>query len=227
MYDTRTLTKGIAASFGVVFLVVMLVVSSGVAFSAPLAGVGGFTINADRIEGDNLYQYAGLADTSERDGIPVAVAEFTEVRIEGLELVKSVEGVPGIGGNARIVITSTDTVTADSLLIKQSYIYAENSTFSGLLIDEENANYSEEFKQVAPSTEEQRQEGLDGVTGPPKTLDLSNASNPGQVFENATIKAHYQAVNQISIPGITLAAEYDANGDGDYTDDGDVTLGDS
>jgi hypothetical protein len=150
MYDKRTLTKGVAASFGVVFLVAMLVVSSGVAFSAPLAGVGGFTINADRIEGDNLYQYAGLTDTSERDGMPVAVAEFTEVRIEGLELVKSVEGVPGIGGNARIVITATDTVTADSLLIKQSYIYAENSTFKGLLIDEENAEYSEEFKQVAP-----------------------------------------------------------------------------
>lgn len=225
MYDRRVLFKGLASSLGVVFLVVMLVMSSGVAFSAPLAGIGGFTIKADRIEGNNLYQYAGVADTTERDGVPVAVAEFTEIRIDGLELTKEFEDVPSIGGNARIVITSTDTVTADSLLVKQSYIHAEESRFSGLLIDEENANYSEEFKQVAPSTAEQRTEGVDGVTGAPKTIDLGNASNPGQVFENATIKAHYQAVNQISIPGITLATEYDANGDGDYTDDGDITLG--
>ncbi|WP_152420403.1 hypothetical protein [Halococcus thailandensis] len=46
-------------------------------------------------------------------------------------------------------------------------------------------------------------------------------------INRARIQAHYQAVNEISIPGLTLAAEYDANGDGDYTDSGDVTLGNS
>lgn len=69
--------------------------------------------------------------------MPIAVAEFTEIRIEGLRLMKEFENVPAIGGNARLVITSTGTVTADSLLIKQSYIYAEKSTFNGLLIDEQ------------------------------------------------------------------------------------------
>lgn len=225
MYDRRTLTKGMAISFGVVFLVAMLVVSSGIAFSAPLAGIGGFTIEADRIAGDDLYQYVGTTDTSERAGVPVATAEFTEIEIDGLELSKEFEDVPAIGGNARVVITSTDTVTADSLLIKQSKIVAEESRFSGLLIDEENSeDVTEEFKQVAPSTREQRTEGLDaGTTG--RTINLTGGENPGQVFENATIQAHYQAVNEISIPGITLATEYDTNGDGDYTDDGDVTLG--
>ena len=225
MYNRRTLAKGTAASFGVVFLVMMLVVSTGVAFSAPLAGIGGFTIKADRIEGDDLYQYVGVSDTSERSGTPVAVAEFTEIRIEGLQLMKEFEDMPAIGGNARIVITSTDTVRADSLLIKQSYIYAENSTFSGLLIDETNsADVSEEFRQVAPSTDAQRHRGADRLTNP-RTINLTGGENPGQVFENATIQAHYQAVNQISIPGLTLATEYDANGDGDYTDEGDITLG--
>lgn len=225
MYNKRTLTKGMAASFGVVILVVMLVVSSGMAFAAPLAGIGGFTIKADRIEGDGLHQYVGVSDTSERSGTPVAVAEFTHIEIEGLQLMKEFEGVPGIGGNARVVITSTDTVTADSLLIKQSKIVAEESRFSGLLIDEENTDdVTEEFKQVAPSTREQRTEGIDaGTTG--RTIDLSGGENPGQVFENATIQAHYQAVNQISIPGLTLATEYDQNGDGDYSDEGDITLG--
>jgi hypothetical protein len=123
MYDKRILTKGVATSFGIVFLVVMLVVSSGVAFSAPLGGIGGFTIKADRIEGDNLVQYVGISDTSKRQGVPVAIAEFTEIRIEGLRLMKEFESIPAIGGNARLVITSTGTVTADTLLIKQSYIY--------------------------------------------------------------------------------------------------------
>ena len=225
MYDKRTLTRGMAASFGVVLLVVMLVVSSGMAFAAPLAGIGGFTIKADRIAGDDLHQYVSVSDTSERNGTPVAVAEFTEVRIDGLQLIKEFEDIPAIGGNARVVITSTDTVTADSLLIKQSFIYAEESRFSGLLIDEENSDdVTEEFKQVAPSTREERTEGIDaGTTG--KTINLSGGENPGQLFENATIQAHYQATNQISIPGLTLATEYDRNGDDDYADEGDITLG--
>jgi hypothetical protein len=224
MYDKKVLAKGTAVSFGVVALVAMLIVSSGMAFAAPISGIGGFTIQADELRGDDLYLYPGVSDTSERGGVPVATAEFSSVEIDGLELTKTFEDVPAIGGNARIVITSTDTVTADSLLVKQTKLEASSSTFNGLLIDEENANYSDSFKQVAPSTAEQRQEGVDGVTGSAKTIDLSNASNPGIVLQNTTIRAHYQAVNQISIPGITLATEYDANGDGDYTDSEDVTL---
>lgn len=224
MYDKKVLAKGTAVSFGVVALVAMLIVSSGMAFAAPLSGIGGFTINADELRGDDLYLYPGVTDTSEREGIPVATAEFSSVEIDGLELTKSFEDIPAIGGNARVVITSTDTVTADSLLVKQSKLTADSSTFNGLLIDEENADRpSDQFKQVAPSTAEQRTEGVDAGQ-PPKSIDLSNASNPGIVLQNASIQAHYQAVNEISIPGITLATEYDANGDGDYTDDGDVTL---
>ena len=225
MYDRRVLVKGTAASFGVVFLVMMLVVSSGAAFAMPVAGLGGFTIKADRIEGDDLYQYVGTSDMSDRASAPVAVAEFTHIEIEGLELSKEFENIPGIGGNGRVVITSTGTVKADSLLIKQTKIDAEESRFSGLLIDEENSDdATEQFKQVAPSTQRERTEGIDRFTDP-KTLDLDNGSNPGQVFENATIQAHYQATNSITIPGLTLATEYDANGDGDYTDEGDITLG--
>ena len=224
MYDKKVLAKGTAVSFGVVALVAMLIVSSGMAFAAPLSGIGGFTINADELRGDDLYLYPGVSDTSEREGIPVATAEFSAVEIDGLELTKSFEDIPAIGGNARVVITNTDTVTADSLLVKQSKLTADSSTFNGLLIDEENAERpSDQFKQVAPSTAEQRTEGVDAGQ-PPKSIDLSNASNPGIVLQNASIQAHYQAVNEISIPGITLATEYDANGDGDYTDDGDVTL---
>jgi hypothetical protein len=225
MYDKKVLAKGTAVSFGVVALVAMLIVSSGMAFAAPISGIGGFTIEADELRGNDLYLYPGISDTSERSGVPVATAEFSSVEIDGLELTKELEKVPAIGGNARIVITSTDTVTADSLLVKQTKLSASSSTFNGLLIDEENAKYSDSFKQVAPSTAKQRKEGVDGVTGSPKTLDLSKASNPGIVLKDVTIRAHYQAVNEISIPGLTLAAEYDANGDGDYTDGGDVTLG--
>ena len=225
MYDKKILAKGTAASFGVVFLVAMLIVSSGMAFAAPLAGIGGFTIKADELRGDDLYLYPGVTDTSERSGIPVATAEFSSVEIDGLELTKEIKGIPGIGGNGRVVITSTDTVEADSLLVKQSKLQAESSTFNGLLIDEENSDApDEQFKQVAPSTAKQRTEGVDGGQ-PPKSINLSDQSNPGIVLKNAEIQAHYQAVNEISIPGLTLAVEYDQNGDGDYSDGGDVSLG--
>ena len=225
MYDKKILAKGTVASFGVVALVVMLIVSSGMAFAAPLSGIGGFTIKADELRGDDLFLYPGVTDSSERSGLPVAVAEFSSVEIDGLELTKEFTGMPVIGGNARIVITSTDTVTADSLLVKQSKLTASNSTFNGLLIDEQNSeDPSEQFQQIAPSTDAQRHRGADSATSP-KSINLSTQSNPGIVLQNATIQAHYQAVNEISIPGLTLATEYDANGDGDYTDSDDITLG--
>lgn len=231
MYDKKILAKGTAASFGVVMLVAMLIASSGMAFAAPIAGIGGFTINADELRGNDLYLYPGASDTSERSAVPVATAEFSSVEIDGLELIKEIEDVPApVGGNMRIVITATDTVEADSLLVKQTKLSASQSTFNGLLIDEENSDdVTEQFKQVAPSTSEQRTEGVDGNGafggGEAKTISLSDASNPGIVLQNASIQAHYQAVNEISIPGLTLTAEHDANGDGDYTDDGDITLG--
>ncbi|HET7324542.1 MAG TPA: DUF6230 family protein [Halococcus sp.] len=224
MYDKKVLAKGTAVSFGVVVLVAMLIVSSGMAFAAPLAGVGGFTIKADELRGNDLFLYPGLSDTTSKEGIPVAVAEFSSVEIDGLTLFKEFEGVPAIGGNARIVITSTDTVTADSLLVKQYVLKADKSTFNGLLINERpSSDFSEKFYQAAPSTAAQRHQGMDKFTSP-KTIDLKDASNPGIVLEDATIKATYQAVNEIHIPGLTLAVEYDQNGDGDYSDGNDITL---
>lgn len=226
MYDKKILAKGTAASFGVVVLVAMLIASSGMAFAAPIAGIGGFTIKADELRGDDMMLYPGASDTSERNAVPVATAEFSSVEIDGLELTKEIEGMPApVGGNARVVITATDTVTADSLLVKQTKLTADQSTFNGLLIDEQNSDDpSEKFQQIAPSTSEQRHRGADSATDP-KTISLSDQSNPGIVLKNAEIQAHYQAVNEISIPGLTLAVEHDANGDGDYSDGGDITLG--
>jgi hypothetical protein len=226
MYDKKVLAKGTAASFGVVALVAMLIVSSGMAFAAPISGIGGFTIKADELRGDNLFLYPGVSDTSQRNATPVAVAEFSSVEIDGLQLIKEFEtgDLPILSGNARIVITSTDTVTADSLLVKQVKLTASSSTFNGLLIDEQpSSDLSQKFQQIAPSTEAQRTRGADRLTDP-ISINLSDQSNPGLVLQNATITATYQATNQISIPGLTLAAEYDANGDGDYTDEGDITL---
>jgi paraquat-inducible protein B len=197
----------------------MLVVSSGAAFAAPLAGVGGFTIKADTLRGNNLVLYPGVSDSSEKEGLAVAVAEFSSVEIEGLKLYKQLNDLPVIGGNARIVITSTDTVTADTMLVKQYLLKAEKSTFNGLLIDEQpSSDLSKKFQQIAPSTEAQRHRGADTLTDP-LSIDLSTQSNPGIVLKDATIKATYQAVNQINIPGLTLAVKYDSDGGGGFSSD--------
>jgi hypothetical protein len=93
------------------------------------------------------------------------------------------------------------------------------------LIDEQNSDdLSAKFQQIAPSTEAQRTRGADSLTDP-ISINLSDQSNPGIVLQDATIKATYQAVNEISIPGLTLVVEYSPN-DGDFTDSEDLTLGD-
>lgn len=226
MYDKKILAKGTAASFGAVVLVIMIVVSSGMAFAAPLAGVGGFTIKADKISGDNFILYPGITDSSERKEMPAAVAEFTNIKIEGLKLFKTFKKIPFIGGNARVVVTSSDTVTGDSVLTKQYLIEAEKSTFNGLLMDERPApTPRKQFQMFAPSTAEQRRFGQDRLTTG-RIINLKNYENkPGIVLENVTIKATYLAANEMHIPGMTLKVKYDANDDGDYTDENDITLG--
>lgn len=226
MYDKKILAKGTAASFGVVVLVLMIVVSSGMAFAAPMAGIGGFTIKADKITGDNFILYPGITDSSEREEMPAAVAEFTNIKIEGLKLYKTFKGIPFIGGNARVVVTSSGTVKGDSVLTKQYLIKAEQSTFNGLLMDERPApTPRKQFQMFAPSTYDQRTMGMDKLTTG-RIIDLKNYENqPGIVLKNVTIKATYLAANEMHIPGMTLAVKYDANGDGDYTDENDITLG--
>lgn len=213
MYNKRILAAGLAASIGALALIGVLLAASGVAYAVPLAGVGGFTVEADEIRGESMFMYPGVEETSETDAQPVAVTEMQSTEIDGLTLTKemSADPLPGLSGTMRVVISQggNETVETGQQMLKFSSLQAEESEFSGQVVNEHNSdNPSEQFDVSAPG------DAQDG-----RTVNISG-SEPGLVLRNAEIQAHYLAVSSISIPDLEISVEYDEgespseNGDG-------------
>jgi hypothetical protein len=211
MYDKGLLAKSTGASLGVVAVVGMLFLSTGTAFAAPIAGIGGFVINADGIEGDDLILYPGSSDSEEVIVYPQAVVELSAVEIDSLELVKEFNlDEYGLSGNARIVITAGDNgqnATASSLYLRTPQLSAETATFSGLTVDESNTNAIDQIITLrAPNTP--------GVTT--REITLSGGSNPGLQLHNPSIRSVYLATNEITLPNLGLEVQFDPDNDDTY-----------
>lgn len=228
MYDKRILAKSTGASLGVVAVVGMLFLSTGTAFAMPVSGIGGFIIQADEIRGNDMVMYPGQGDAENHENYPQAVVELSGTEIDNMRLIKVFHlSEYGLSGNARLVISAGDenhSVSSEALLMKTPALSAESATFSGMVIDEEHVPDDEKdeeslrrmitLRAPAEPTEEE-------LPGGARTIDLDGGSNPGLTMQNARIRATYLATNEITLPNLGLEVQYDANGDGDYTDEGD------
>lgn len=209
MYRKHVLAAGSALSFGVVAVIVVLIVHSGTAYAVSLAGVGGFTVEADEIRGYGAHIYVGVDDSGEREVIPTSITEMERSEIDGLTLVKTldVESVPGLTGNAKIVVSETDTVTTDGQVMKATSIRADRATLRGQVIDESPpSDPIEQFSIQVGATPP------DGAASDP----LAGGDRPGLVLENATIDAHYLATDRMTFSAQSITIEYDPDGDGTY-----------
>ncbi len=211
MYDKDTFTRGTGVSLGVVAVVGLVFLSSGTAVSLPVAGIGGFTIQADRVEGDDLLLYPSLCDTSEVGDYPHATIELRNNSIDGLRLIKQSDigdyTGDAVGGTARFVIETDEGVIAEELLLRTPALDAEEATFSGFELSETATNdLTRAFSIRAPPE----------PAADARQLTLTGGENPGFVLENTTIRARYLATNQISLPGLRLRVEYDEDGDGEF-----------
>lgn len=202
MYNKRILAAGLAASIGTLALIGVLLAASGVAYAVPLAGVGGFTVEADEIRGEGMFLYPGVEETSETDAQPVVVNELQGAEIDGMVLTKEIDAsaMPGLDGTARIVISQqgNETVESSETMMKFSHLGAQESQFSGQVVREFNEdNPSDSFGMSAPG---------DADAG--KTVNITG-ENPGIVLRDVQIEAHYMAVESISIPDLDMTFHYE------------------
>jgi len=206
MYEKATFAKGTAASIGMVTIIGLLVMASGTAYAVPLAGVGGFTIQANEITAQQVIIYPGVDDTSGRSAMPMAVVEQKGVEIQGMKMMKTLDvgSMPGLSGNMRMVITSSKTVRADQQVVKFSNLQAKSATFNGQVVDEHDSKDPTRKFDIATGS-------FNG-----RTVNVSQDGRPAQVLKDVQINAHYLASNQISMPGMQFAIQYDSNGDGNY-----------
>ncbi|MFC6769909.1 DUF6230 family protein [Natrinema soli] len=201
MYNKKRLLGGTGASFLVVALVGMIVLSSGTAYAAPLASGSGFTVEADEIRSDEflLYPSAGENDQGET---PVVVVEQRGVEIDGLVLTREQE-VPMMDGTMEISFTADETVTADEQYIKLTGLEAENAEFNGQVIDAQSSNDPEQQFQQTAGENANPEEG--------RLTDI-NGEGPGMVQEDVKIDMVYLASNEITLPGLDVGVDYNAGG---------------
>ncbi|WP_246986488.1 DUF6230 family protein [Halorientalis marina] len=229
MYDKSILAKSTGASLGVVAIVGMLFLSTGTAFALPISGIGGFTISATEIEGENLKLYPAGAqdrpnDASNASQYPQGVVELTDTTITDLRLTKEFDlgeftGFPDSAGNARLVITAGNNgtkVSTNNILLKTPKLGAQSATFNGLTINEQNSNNIRETFTITASTDPSAAPNEYGATR--QSLDLNANSGPGLILEQPNIRATYLTTSQITLPDLALEIQWDTNDNGQYTD---------
>lgn len=201
MYNKKRLLTGTGASFLMVALVGLIVVSSGTAYAAPLAGAGGFTVEAEEIRSEEFLLYPGAGEGDEGT-TPVVVVEQRGVEIEEMVLTREqpVDALPGLSGSMVIEFTADETVEADEQYLKMTGQSAEEATFNGQVINaQQSDDPNEQFQQTAGANSEPEEGQLTDIKG----------EGPGMVQEDAEIEMVYLASNEITLPGLDVNVSYE------------------
>ncbi|WP_136717776.1 hypothetical protein [Halorientalis salina] len=167
--------------------------STGVAYAAPLAGLGGFDIAATEISADNMVLYPGVGDTSTREYYPQTIVELQDVQLRNLWLYKTLDlsSTPGLTGQARVFFVSAGTSNAENVVVKSTAVATDGEArFEDFAIEEERSS------------------------DPRGQFEIS-ADGP-VTFERPRINAHYLASGTIVLSNINLMLCYDPDGDDEY-----------
>ena len=132
-----------AAGYLALAVVLATLFATGTIFAAfPLAGIGGFVVAAERIEGDGLELTPALGDTSEQQLWPQAAVKLNQVRIECLNLSKNLSvgsltaKVEIIAGSFEQEPKNCETVIGHGVTMHISGLKANQAEFGAMTIDE-------------------------------------------------------------------------------------------
>lgn len=199
-----TMTGGVAA-------VVILTVATGAVYAFPIAGIGGFYVNATSMTGNDMHLYPTVAPTSGKDAYPQGVIELSSGSITELEITKTMNLSEytdvSAAGTVRVRINASSTNVKGPMLLRASSIEAEQANFSGLAMQESSTSTMKSapgpFNMTAPNT----------VVGRSITV---HGSNPGIEMQNMSIQAHYLVNEDITLNGMKMQFMYDPDNDGTY-----------
>lgn len=189
MYNRKRVARGVGAALAVWGLIGMIVMSTGVAYAAPIAGIGGFNIVVGEVSADAVTVYPGVDDATNVDAYPMAVLELDNADFQELILYKTID-FPGFPGQSRVIITSNGPVQGGDTYVKASALTADNSLFREFTLDEAN-------------------------TGDPSTAFTITAEED-TTLQNTGLQAHYLAANTISLNQLTLRVCHDRDKDDVY-----------
>lgn len=172
-------------------MIVMLLLARPTFAAFPIAGVGGFVIDAERINGTNLNIYTDVGPTSLHENWGQARIEIATVNINGLSLVKNIDlnGVLSQYDISELQVKITPrqgaTVTGSQVRLGVTAIIADNSDFRNLKI-QENKNASH-------------------------VLDVFHLSASNFTLDQPELNTHSMFAGSITIPGLSVDLRFIKN----------------
>lgn len=119
---------------------------TGVAAAVPLAGIGHFTVEFDKLEGTSFKFFPKIGETGERDAAPMVRNVIDQATVYGLHIYKDIE-LPG-GNTVRLHIKASEPVKIKGLIQDASKIKG-NFQFHELALEENHTDGLKEFTQHA------------------------------------------------------------------------------
>lgn len=223
-------SSGISAL--VLIALITLLVATGTVFAAaPIAGVGGFVIEADDIYGTDFELIPALTSTNTGNGVaksqtsipneyqkvyPAAQIWLGSADIDGLDLWKNISleaiaasfGIPDVS-YVKVQIKASGTVTGQGLTMNSTDIAAGNAAFTDMIMMEnlptEHPNKLTFMQQDSAVTED--------IFGDPINTGVQiGMSASAMSMQDGIINTHYMKADSMSIPGMTLQLKlYRAN----------------
>ena len=199
MYNRKRIARGAGTAVATWALIGLLVMSTGVAYALPLAGVGGFNITASQITADDMVLYPGVEGTDSEENFPQTVVQLSNTEIQEFGLTKDLDmgslPMSPLPGTVRIKFMSPGGTDGGNILVKSTALRADQATFNDFLTNDTNASDARGRWSI-------RSDG-------PVTLQGTDRSG-------VQIRAHYLAADQISITDLRFFACYDVDNDGTF-----------
>ena len=119
---------------------------SGVAYAVPIAGVGDFYVEFDKLEGEGYTFYPKMGETSSSDATPQGTNIIEKLTIDNLQLYKDFQ----VGGEwIRVKIQPSKPVQISGLQHDAGLIEA-NAKFQNLALAENNStDWTKQFQQTS------------------------------------------------------------------------------
>lgn len=229
--NRRLFKRSAGISFMVLVALLTLLVATGTVFAtAPIAGVGGFVIEADSIDGSDFELIPALTSTNTGNGVaqsqtsipneyqkvyPAAQVWLGSASIDGLNLWKNISleaiagafGIPNVS-YVKVEIGASGTVTGSELTMNATDIVADDAAFTDMIMMEnlptEHPNHLTDMQTSTTTTDIFGEEINTGVQ-----IGMSAGT---MSMTNGVINTHYMKAASMDIPGMTLQLKlYDAN----------------
>lgn len=202
MISKKKFTNIFGPAVFVTAVIIFLYISGTVAMAFPITGVGGFTIEASSVSGDNLHIYPAMEETDKVSRHPVATLEAEYMELDDFRITKdfNFDNFADVGtGTMRIVIrsdSSQPTVVEDSI-VKAVSMRADEADMENLVIQE---------NQVPAGS---------NPLGPNDPVEFVQSADSFNLQE-MDMQAARMAAERVEIPGPVIVIQFDADNDGTF-----------